>query len=389
MRGFNYGNQDMVVKTLAGLEDMLAQELTDLGATEVKPAVRAVLCKGGLETLFKINFQTRLAIRVLIPIERFFAQDAQKLYSECKKINWQNYMRKDQTFAIDAAVSSKYFNHSKFAALKVKDALVDSFRERYGMRPSVDTERPDVQFSLHIDQDRIQILMDSSGESLHRRGYRPDGAMAPLSEVLAAAMLKIAWDEKTNLLNPMCGSGTIALEAAMMNARVPAQFKRTYFPFLKWENFDRELWNKVKTEAIGQIRENTVDVFASDIDPDAVATAMQNLASTGLKLKIHFEQRDFFRYGNVRNHTVIINPPYGERLISEDIGGLYNEMANHLKHAFPGCSAWVISSNLAALKRFGLKPSRKITLFNGPLECRYLKFDLYEGSKKINPKHET
>jgi len=383
MRGFESGSQEMVVKTLSGLESLLAEELEELGAKEITPAVRAVLCKGSLETMYKINFMSRLAIRVLIPVERFYAQDADELYKQCKKINWQKHMRKDQTFAIDASVSSKFFTHSKFAALKVKDALVDSFREKYGMRPSVNPENPDVQFALHIDHDRVQMLMDSSGDSLHRRGYRPDGAMAPLSEVLAAGMLKIAWDGSTPLLNPMCGSGTIALEAAMMNARVPAQFKRSYFPFLKWENFDRNLWQKVKDEGMSLIRPNNVEIFASDIDKSAVESTIENLASTGLTLKIHVEKRDFFQYGNVRNHTVIINPPYGERLQhTEDIGALYNEMANHLKHAFPGCSAWVISSNLSALKRFGLKPSRKVTLFNGPLECRFLSFELYEGTKK-------
>jgi putative N6-adenine-specific DNA methylase len=385
---FKSGSRQMVVKTLAGLEDLLAEELKSFGAQEVEKGIRSVSCRGDLALEYRINLRSEFALRVLIPIERFIAKTTDELYERAMKVNWNRYMRRDHTFAIDASVHSKYFGHSKFASLRLKDAIADHFRERTGKRPSVKPDRPDIGFSLHIDQDRVTISLDSSGESLHRRGYRAAGAMAPLSEVLAAGMIRMAWDEAGPLLNPMCGSGTIAIEAARMNRRIPPQEGRTYFSFLNREDFDREIWSKEKETGLSLIRPASQTVFGSDIDLQALKSAAENLDSVGFELDVRFDKKNFFDYRSMSGQTVIMNPPYGERLVNDDMGTFYGDIANQLKREFSGCSAWIITSNLDAMKQFGLKPSKKITLFNGPLECRYQRFDLYQGSKKEGKQKE-
>lgn len=376
---------ELTIKTLSGLEPVLAQELAQLGAKDIKTGGRVVYCTGDQRLLYRANLELRTALKVLKPIAQFRAYDEQHLYKYVRrKIPWSEFMDVTDTLAIDAVTKSDKFRHSKFVALKVKDAIVDEFRRLTDDRPNVDTRRPTLRINVHINDLDCTISLDSSGDSLHQRGYRKETGEAPLNEVLAAGMLLHAqYTGNRPLLDPMCGSGTILIESALIAAnKAPGSLGRD-FGFLRWKDFDADLWQSVKSEARQRERIPQQPIIANDQDFRLVRMAQRNAMNAGIDTYIEFgrqkmekRKRKPFPHG-----LLIVNPPYDERLEDSDIEGTYKMMGDQFKHIFPGWTAWVISSNISALKSIGLRATQKKTLYNGPLECKFMKFDLYEGKK--------
>lgn len=373
-----------VAKTMAGLEEVLAAELSAIGAENVEILNRAVSFEGSKEIMYKANYLCRTALRILKPISSFIARNEQMLYNNIFKIKWYDVFNINETFAVDAVVSGNYFTHSQYVALKVKDAIADEFRERFGARPSVDTERPDLRINIHIDNEKVTLSYDSSDESLHRRGYRKAVDKAPINEVLAAGLIKLTgWNYDKNFIDCMCGSGTIPIEAAMAAMNIPAGYFRQRYGFMSWHDFDAELWKKVKDEADEAIRDFDYEIIASDHSSKAVEIARANIQGAHLSHDITLSHQDMFKMTPPEGEGImVINPPYGERLEENDIIELYKNIGNALKRNFKGYEAWVISSNQDALKMIGLKPSKKIEIYNGPLECRFEKFEVFSGSYK-------
>jgi len=382
-----------IAKTYFGLEPVLTKELEAIGAQDITPLTRAVSFSGDRKLLYKANLHLRTALRILQPVFHFRARNPEDLYRKAMEQEWEKWISIDKTFMIDATVKSELFNHSRYAAQKLKDAIVDRFRKQTGDRPSIDLERPDIRLNLHINHNSVNISVDSSGEPLFKRGYREQRHKAPLSEVLAAGMvLHAAWNPKQLLINPMCGSGTIAIEAGLMATNTPPGMFRKHFAFMDWHDFDAELWNRLKAEAKQHINRSRIKIMASDADRRSIALAKAGAHQTGLTDVIQFETQDFEEIvPEAEEGTVIMNPPYGVRLLDNQINNAYKDIGNHLKRNFSGFHAWIISSNKDALKFVGLRPSRKITLYNGPLECKYQRYDLYSGSKKAkkNPHQHT
>ncbi|HBX51577.1 MAG: hypothetical protein A2275_07435 [Bacteroidetes bacterium RIFOXYA12_FULL_35_11] len=374
---------EIIVTTLFGLEEILASELKELGASDIEILNRAVKCRGDQAMLYKCNYSLRTAIKVLKPIFSFYAADEQQLYDNIKRINWADYLTVKKTFAIDGSTHGGTFTHSKYVALKSKDAIADQFRDRQGIRPSVDIEHPDLRINVHIAEKKVIVSLDSSGSSLGKRNYRLTQTLAPISEVLAAGIILLSgWDKKCDFIDPMCGSGTFSVEAALMAANIPPGRFRS-FGFETWNDFDSVLWQKTKDEADALIVPLETRFFANDMDEDALKIAAANAGRAGVKDAISFSKVDFFESSHDAGQgLVVMNPPYGERIKVEEIVPFYKDMGTRLKHFYPGCDAWIISSNYDALKFFGLRPSRKIKLFNGSLECRLQKYELYLGSKK-------
>ncbi|MGE0090663.1 MAG: class I SAM-dependent RNA methyltransferase [Bacteroidales bacterium] len=376
---------EIIATTIFGLEEVLADELREIGATDVELLNRAVRFKGDKAMLYKSNLLLRTAVKILKPIHSFFAADEQQLYDNIKKIDWSEYFTYNNTFAIDGATHSDIFSHSKYVALKSKDAIADQFREKYGIRPSVDPANPDMRINVHINDRSVIVSLDSSGSSLGKRNYRLAQSEAPISEVLAAGIILLSqWDKKCDFIDPMCGSGTFPIEAALLANNIPSGRNRK-FGFEKWKDFDEEIWNKIKDEANSKIIHSDVKIFAKDSDKNAIAIAVENSKRAGVHDLIEFESVDFFQTTHTEGKgIVVINPPYGERLKMDDIVNFYKDMGSRLKHFYQGCDAWIISANYEALKFFGLRTSRKIKLFNGPMECRLQKYELYQGSKKAS-----
>lgn len=374
----------IIVKTFQGLEDVLAEELKDLGAKNIQPLKRAVSFDGNLSLLYKANLHLRTALRVLLTISKFEAKDEETLYRTVHDFDWNQYIDEKSTFAVDGVVFSDYFKHSKYVALKVKDAIVDKFREVTGERPSVDVNNPDLRINVHIFQEKVTISLDSSGSSLHMRGYRASNQEAPLNEVLAAGMLLIAgWKPNIPLIDPMCGSGTILMEAGMMAYNMAPAIKKMHFGFMKWRDYDEKLWTKIHKKAEDDIATPKGSIHGSDISGEAVDIAKVATLNFNLNFGIRLMKMPFNRlYPKTDHGMLILNPPYGKRLKPDDINALYKEIGNSLKKAFVGFEAWILSPNVEALKNIGLHPSKKHTLFNGPLECKFQKFEMYEGSKK-------
>ena len=386
---FNYiilNTFDIIATTLFGLEELLASELRELGVTDIEILNRAVRYKGDLALLYKSNYSLRTALKILKPIASFDARNEQKLYEEIRKIRWDEFITPKQTLAIDGTTSGEVFTHSKYVALKSKDAIVDQFRDKYGVRPSVDTENPDLQINIHIYNTTCSVSLDSSGTNLGKRGYRQSMFIAPLSEVLAAGIILLSgWDKQCNFLDPMCGSGTIPIEAALIAGNIPPGRLR-HFGFEKWNDFNSELWYKIKKEADSKIIPFKFKITGKDNDKEAIEVSIQNAKRAGMENMITFEQQDFLKSDSFVDNTILIlNPPYGERLKEkEEIIPFYKEIGTKLKHFYMGCDAWIISGNLEAIKFIGLKPSRKIKIFNGPIECKLHKYELYKGSNKSN-----
>lgn len=374
---------EMVAKTLHGLEDVLAEELIALGANEVQTGRRMVSFTGNKELLYKANFCCRTALRILKPVYHFKAKDADTVYNEVKKVTWEDYMSLDTTFAIDSVIFSDNFNHSKFVAYRTKDAIVDYFMEKYQKRPSVRVNKPDLYINIHISHNDCTLSIDSSGESLHKRGYRTDQTEAPLNEVLAAGMiLKTGWKGKSNFVDPMCGSGTLLIEAAMIALNIAPGIHRKEFAFEKWIDFDQELFDSIyNDESQEQVFE--YKCYGSDISPAAIESAQENIRNAGLSKYIELKTIPFQQYAEAPQPGIMVtNPPYGERISSRDLLGLYSMIGERLKHVFTGYSAWILSYKEECFEKIALRPSEKIKLMNGSLECEYRCYEMFEGKNK-------
>ncbi|MBS7332894.1 MAG: class I SAM-dependent RNA methyltransferase [Weeksellaceae bacterium] len=373
----------MQAKTFYGFEEILAQELKALGAADVKIGNRMVEFYGDLGFMYKANYSLRTALRIQKPIHTFSVKTDTQLYERMKKFPWENYFNVDQTFVIDPTVFSDYFTHSHYAALKVKDAIVDRFQENTGRRPSIDKDNPDVRFNLHISHDKVTLSIDSSGESLHKRGYRSETGPAPINEVLAACLLITSgWDGKGNYLDPMCGSGTMLVEAGMIACNIPAQIHRKEFSFQNWPDYDPKLFAEIRNFRINRIRDFDYKIVGYDISPMMVKIAEENIRSADLSDIIEVRQQDFFTSKkDLFPVSVVFNPPYNERL-ENDNQVFYKQIGDTLKSSYPNTLAWFVTSDLSAKKYVGLKPSKKLKVFNGKLECDFLQYEMYEGSKK-------
>ena len=377
-----------VAKTLFGLEKVLAEEMAILGAKSISQANRAVLFEGDIRLLYRVNYMLRTALSVLMPVKEFWIKSADDLYRKCMQIEWDNYMDVGNTFSVTPVVQSQIFNHTGYAGLRLKDAVADYFRKLSGKRPSVDNENPDILINLHISNDKVTVSLDSSLIPLFKRGYRKEQAAAPLNEVLAAGMLLISgWNGSKDLIDPMCGSGTIPIEAGLIACNVPAGRFRKSFGFQKWKGYDPEIFRVTREEGDSGIRKSPVRISGYDISEIAVKQAVKNVGSAGLTDSIYLAEYDFRTLKMADNEGVIyINPPYGERLLPGETESLYGMIGTTLKHNFSGYSAWIISSNKESLKYIGLKPKEKHILFNGALECSFNKYELYQGSRKIRMK---
>ena len=387
-QNFDSGNtrlqeQELIAKTFMGLEPVLAKELTQLGANDVKIGRRMVSFTGDKEMMYRANFQLRTAIRILKPICHFKARSADDVYEEIKKIDWTEYLGIDKTFAVDAVVFSEEFRHSKFVSYKVKDAIVDQFREATGKRPNISVANPDVRLNIHIAEDLCTLSLDSSGESLHRRGYRQESVEAPLNEVLAAGMiLMTGWQGDTDFIDPMCGSGTLLIEAALIAKNMAPGLFRKEYAFEKWPDFDADLFDKIYNDDSSE-REFKHHVYGYDVDIKAVNTALLNIKAAGLTSDITVKQQDFKDFTQHADKSIIVtNPPYGERISTTDLLGTYKMIGERLKHQFKGNDAWVLSYREECFDQIGLKPSIKIPLYNGSLECEYRKYQLFDGKLK-------
>ncbi|MBR6433060.1 MAG: RNA methyltransferase, partial [Bacteroides sp.] len=361
---------EMIAKTFQGLEEVLAQELTALGANDIEIGRRMVSFSGDKEMMYKANFCLRTAIRILKPIKHFEAKDADEVYGQIKTNRWEEYLDTDKTFAVEPTVFSEEFRHSKFVAYKVKDAIVDYFREKTGKRPGVRVNKPDVLLNIHIAETRCTLSLDSSGESLHRRGYRQEAVEAPLNEVLAAGMiLMTGWRGECDLIDPMCGSGTIPIEAALIARNIAPGVFRKEFAFEKWVDFDQELFDTLYNDD-SQEREFAHKIYGYDNNPKANEIAMRNVKAAGVSKDVVLKLQPFQQFEQPAGKSIIItNPPYGERISTNDLLGLYSMIGERLKHAFTGNTAWVLSYRDECFDQIGLKATTKTPLFNGALEC--------------------
>lgn len=375
----------MLAKTFKGLEDVLAAELIELGANNVQKERRAVSFTGDMEMLYRANFCLRTASRVLVPIATFPAHDADEVYAEVKRIDWTQFMTVNTSFQIDATVYSETFRHSKYVTYRVKDAIADWWMERDGKRPNVRLTSPDLMLNVHVAGEVVTLSLDSSGESLHKRGYRVANTEAPINEALAAGMLLMAgWRGETDFYDPMCGSGTLLIEAALIAQNIAPGLFRKHFAFEKWNDFDAELLERIYNDDSRE-RVFTHRIYGSDTSYYAVQTALKNVREAGMQRCIEVRQ---IRMQEIRREEqtpalVMINPPYGERLAQDkDVLRLYADMGTVLKHQFAGSNAWIISSNEEALKSIGLKPSERIHLMNGELDCLFNHYELFAGDRK-------
>ena len=378
-------NQDfeLIAKTFQGLEDVLAKELTELGADNIEIGRRMVSFSGDKKMMYEANFYLRTAIRILKPIKHFTAQNADEVYEAVKSIEWEKYMDNKSSFSVDAVVYSTEFRHSKFVAYKVKDAIADYFREKTGERPSVRLNNPDLILNIHVAENKCTLSLDSSGESLHRRGYRQEQVEAPLNEVLAAGMiLMTGWKGKCDLIDPKCGSGTIPVEAALIARNIAPGIFRKSFGFEKWKDFDKELFDAIYNDDSKE-RPFKHKIYGYDNNPKAYEIAMHNVKAAGVNKDIILKIQPFQKSEQPKGKSIIItNPPYGERISSDDLLGLYKMIGERLKHAFTGNEAWILSYRDECFEQIGLKPSEKIPLFNGALECQFRKYKLFQGKYK-------
>lgn len=375
-------SEKFVAKTYAGMEEILKEELTALGATNCQIGTRAVEFEGDMAMMYRANYFCRYALRILWQVHEFTFRDNKQFYEQIFKFPAERLMDADNTLAFSVTMSGSMFRTPLFAAQLAKDAVCDRFRDKFDQRPSVDKESPDVQFHLHIYNNHAALFLDSSGESLHKRGYRVSTHPAQISEVVAAAMVKLSgWHGECDLIDPMCGSGTILIEAAMQALNIPAGFFREHYGFERWKNFDRRLWQRVTDEA--DIHDDVpVNFYGSDISARFLGMAEANVKAARLSDFIRLFRKAMRDTQPKRTPaTLIFNPPYGERLDMEKIDDFYKEIGDTLKQNYAGCTAFIISSNMQAIKHIGLHPSKKTTLFNGALECKFLRYDLYAGKR--------
>lgn len=383
---------EMIAKTFRGLEEVLATELVNIGANNVQLQRRAVSFTGDKALMYKANLCSRTASRILKPILTFDASNPDEVYDQIKKINWDEYMTVDSTFAIDSTIFSEEFRHSKFVAYRVKDAIADWFMEKYEKRPSVRLDSPQIMINIHIAERKCTLSLDSSGESLHKRGYRVAQTEAPLNEALAAGMLLMAdWKGQSNFVDPMCGSGTLLIEAALIALNIPPGIYRSSFAFEKWNDFDEELFDALYNDDSYE-RPFNFKIYGSDNSPRAIKIAEQNVKSTGLSKYIELQVMPVQKLeAPAPSCMVVTNPPYGERITSDDIYGLYAALGTTVKHKFAGSTVWVISSHEECLDKIGLKPTERIRLLNGSLDCWYCRYDIFEGKRNdfVAKKHNN
>lgn len=377
-------NFKIIAKTMYGFEPVLAKELMALGAMDVKEGTRNVSFVGDKGFMYKANLCLRTAIKILKPYQSFKIFSEEDLYKKIYELPWEDFMDVDDTLAIDATVHSETFTHSQYISLKTKDAIVDRFRDKFDKRPNVDLDFPTLRVNIHIEKNFCNVSFDSSGQSLHKRGYKTATNIAPINEVLAAGMLLLSgWDGQCDFLDPMCGSGTILIEAAMIACNIPPNLNRKEFAFERWKDWDENLFEKIEESVLKKVREFHFTIQGYDTAPSAVHKAIDNIENANLTEFIKVKRQDFFasEKEGERHLHMLFNPPYGERL-EIDMPKFYKEIGDTLKQAYPGTDAWFITSNLEAIKHVGLRPSRKIKLYNGALESKLLKYQIYQGSKK-------
>lgn len=375
----------LVAKTLSGLEEVLARELTALGASDVRPGSRAVEFSGDKRLLYNANLWSRTATRILMPIASFRAAASDQLYRHCSQVDWAEFLDVGGTLAVDAVAVDSAFDNSLFVAQRVKDAVVDQFRAHRGKRPSVNADNPDLRINIHIHGDKATLSLDSSGQSLTRRGYRIDGGKAPLSEVLAAGIIKLTgWNKVLPFIDPMCGSGTIVIEAAMLAENIAPGLSRKGYGFMRWKDYDAALWQSlIKKAKSAIVPELPGEIIGSDIDGAVLKEAKANAIRAGVKKQIRWERKSFSEQSPPEGPGLLVtNPPYGERIAVKEIDALYEMIGDNLKQKYNGYRAFIFTGNMEAIKAIGLRTSRRIKLFNGPIECRLLGFDIYQGSRK-------
>lgn len=378
----------LLAKTIHGAEQLLADEIKALGGTQIEILSRAVSFEGDHEVLYKVHIWSRTALRVLMPIHEFVAHNETVLYKRMRRYDWTSLIDLDQTFAISSVVNSYIFKHSKYVALKAKDAIIDQMRDKYdGQRPSIDVQNPDISLDLYCSDKKFVISIDASGDSLHKRGYRQAGRLAPLNEVLAATMVMLSgWQSDQPLYDPMCGSGTILLEALLIARHIPPRLHRTHYQFMQWADYDEELYRSIRREAVLSMTEDAPPIYGLEKNAKQVSETKALIKSLGYDKWIKIEVGDATTAQPPCEPGVMItNPPYGERVGSEDIIDLYKSIGDNLKKNYENWDAWIISGNKDAIKRIGLRTSRKLTLYNGSIECKYHKYEMYRGSKKSKP----
>lgn len=372
----------MLAKTMYGLEEILADELKNLGAQNIKIQNRAVSFKGDTGFMYKANLNLRTCLRILKPIQTFQAHNEKELYKNILKIDWEKYLTTESTFATHATTNSEVFNHSKYASLLVKDGIADYFRNKYDKRPNVDPENPNLTINLHINKHTCTVSLDSSGESLHKRGYKLDTIIAPMNEVLASGLILLSgWNKQDNFHDPMCGSGTLLIEAAMIAYNIPANIFRNKFGFESWKDFDSELFEKIKDVSLNKEVDFKGTITGGDNFQKAIRISRKNIENALMFENIKVKNEDFFETSIKENSFVIFNPPYGER-IELGINEFYEKVGDSLKNNYKNCTVWIISSDLENMKMIGLKPTKKINLMNANLKCSFREFKIYVGSKK-------
>ena len=379
-------NFEMVAKTLFGFEGLLEKELLQLGAQKIKIGVRNVSFFGDKGFMYKCNIGLRTAIKILKPIKKFRVKNEAELYSKIKEIKWENFLDVNGSLAVGSTLSGSLFTHSQYVSLKTKDAIVDRFRDKFGSRPNVDLRHPDIKIDIHIDRSYCTVSLDSSGESLHKRGYKISTNIAPINEVLAAGLVMMSgWSGESDFMDPMCGSGTILIEAAMIACNIPPNLMRNEFGFESWKDWDVDLYEKIENSLLTKTRDFHFKLIGFDKSPSAVRKAIENIENANLEDFITVKHEDFFKTHKSPDSKLLIvfNPPYGERL-DLDFKSFYSQIGSTLKHNYSGSISWFITSNLEALKHVGLRPSRKIKLFNAKLESRFVKYELYSGTKKTH-----
>ena len=374
------GEFEMIAKTFQGLEEVLAKELVVLGANNVQIGRRMVSFTGDKALMYKANFHLRTAVRILKPFMHFKASDADEVYNVIKSVEWENYLDCNSTFSVDSVVYSEVFRHSKFVAYRVKDAIADYFNDKYGKRPSVRLNNPDLIFHIHIAGEECTLAFDSAGESLHRRGYRVETGAAPINEVLAAGMILLTgWDGECDFIDPMCGSGTLPIEAALIARNIAPGVYRQGYAFEKWSDFDSELFRSIYEDDSAE-REFKHKIYGYDVDGRMVACARRNVKSAMMGDIIEIECRDIKDFTEPAERAImVVNPPYGERLALDNLLQVYKELGSRLKHAFQGNEAWIISSSYDCFDQVGLKASARLPLYNGDLDCEFRKYELFAG----------
>lgn len=383
-------NHSFIAKTFAGMEPLLAEELASIGASHIKTLNRSVYFEGGMDVLYRANYYCRTALRILWRVKMFQFQNNDQFYQEIYQFEADRYLNPNESLAFSAQIHNSIFKTPLFSSMLAKDAVCDRFRDHYNERPDVDKENPHVLFHLHIFNNECHLFLDSSVESLHKRGYRMGYHPAPINEVVAAGMIMLSgWKGETDLIDFMCGSGTILMEAAVIALRIPAGFYRNQWGFMRWKNFDPQLWKKVKEEE--QILEDVkIELYGSDISADSIRVAKNQSREAGLGDFIHFKVSNLTDTRPTRKPAmVIINPPYGERLKSDNLLSLYKQIGDTLKQQYTGCKAFIISSDLEAMKNIELKTTARHQLYNGALECKYWGYDLYDGTKKGGKEHHS